>query len=130
MESANNTVLYHSGNDRVTSTQATVGGKTYDLADIDTVSLVAPVLRREYGYGLAVVGLILLIAGYLVWGVFLTPMLVGGVLIIAGLAIALAVQKSYTVHMTHRDKHVTTLQFPQRSQAEQFVRALNQAVKR
>lgn len=130
MESANNTILYRNGSDRVTSTQATIGGKTYDLADIDTVSLVAPVLRREYGYGLAVLGLILLVAGYIVWGVFLTPMLVGGVLIIAGIAIALTVQKSYTLHLTHRDKHVTTLQFPERSQAEQLVRALNQAAKR
>ena len=76
-----------------------------------------------------VLGLILLIAGYLVWGVFLTPMLVGGVLIVAGLAIAMTVQKSYTVHLTHRDKHTTTLRFPERSQAEQFVRALKQAGK-
>lgn len=130
MESANNANLYRNGSDYITSTQATIGGKTYDLADIDTVSLVAPVLRREYGYGLAVLGLILLIAGYIVWGVFLTPMLVGGVLIVAGIAIAMTVQKSYTVNLTHRDKHVTTLQFPERPQAEQLVRALNQAARR
>ncbi|KPV50405.1 hypothetical protein SE17_27140 [Kouleothrix aurantiaca] len=130
MEPAKHKILYENGSDRVTSSQAIIGGKTYELSDIDTVSVVAPVLRREYGYGLAIVGLVLLVAGYLVWGTFLTPMFVGVVLIIAGLAIALVVRKSYTVHLNHRDKQTTTIHFPRRAQAEQLVHALTQANKR
>ena len=130
MDTAQNTVLYQNGDDRITTSQATIGGKTYDLTDINSVSLVRPVLRPEYGYVLAVAGLVLLIAGYLVWGVFLTPMLAGGILLIAGIAMALTTKKSYTVHLNHRNQQATTLQFPARAEAEQFVRALNQAGKR
>lgn len=129
MEPVDQTVFYQSGGDRVTRSHAVVGGKTYNMDDIDTVSVVAPVLRREYGYGLAITGLVLLVVGYLVWGVFLTPTLVGAVLLVAGLAIAFAVQKNYTVHLNQRGKQLTTVQFPERAQAERFVQALTQAGK-
>jgi hypothetical protein len=128
MNSAHNSVLYDHGSNRITSTQAIVDGKTYNLSDIATASILAPVLRREYGYVLAAIGMVLLVVGYLVWGAFLTPMLAGAVLLIAGIAIAIVVRKSYIVLLKHRNAQLTKLQFPERAQAEQFMQALNQAI--
>lgn len=128
MNTTNSAVLYQHGDDHITGTQAIVNGNTYNLAEIATASIIAPVLRPEYGYGLAAVGLVLLVAGYLMWGAFLTPMLAGAVLLIAGIAIALIVRKTYTVLLKHRDAQLTKLPFSSRAQAEQFMKALNQAI--
>lgn len=130
MNATNSSVLYDHGNDRITSTQAIVNGTTYNLSDITTASIVAPVLRREYGYVLVAIGILLLVVGYLVWGAFLTPMLAGAVLLIAGIAIAITVRKNYTVLLRHRDTQLTKLQFAERVQAEKFMQALNQAINR
>lgn len=128
METTNSSVLYDHGRERITSTQMTVNGTTYNLADIATASIIAPTLRREYGYVLAAIGIVLLVVGYLVWGAFLTPMLAGAALLIVGIAIAVTVHKSYTVLLKHRDAQLTKVQFAERAQAEQYLRALNQAI--
>lgn len=120
--------LYRNGNDVVTGTRATLGGQTIDLADINTVSLIPPILRPEYGYGLAALGLVIGVVGYLVWGVFLTPVLAGVVLVIVGLALAFAVKTSYTVRLNRTNGQTTMVNFSDRSRAEQVVAALSRAL--
>lgn len=63
---------------------------------------------------LIAVGAVLLIAGYLVWGVFLMPMLAGLVLIIAGLELAAAVHRHYTVRLNQNDGQVLCFSLPTR----------------
>ena len=126
--SANETVLYRDGNDTITATSASLGGKTYDLAGIKSVSLVAPVLRPEYGYGLAGLGVVLLLAGYFVWGVFLTPMLAGVVLIVGGIALATIVRPTYTLNLNATNGQASSVSFASRARAEQAVAALSKAL--
>jgi hypothetical protein len=127
MSSVNNRTTYQQGGNTITSTQVVFGGDRYNLADITGTSRIAPTLKREYGYALIGVGVILLIAGYLVWGVFLTPMLVGTVLIVVGIAVALLVRRQFTVHLLQGERQLAALPFSTRAQAEQFLAAIKQA---
>lgn len=122
--------VYHEGNDTITDTHATLQGQTFDMAEVQSVSVVAPVLRRVYGYAAIGIGLLLLIVGYLVWGTFLTPMLVGAVLIVVGVCIALIVREAYTVRVNARNGHVTAIPFPRRTQSDQVVAALSEVLAR
>ena len=125
---ANESTLYQNGKDVITATSASLGGKTYDLASIKSVSLVAPVLRPEYGYGLVGLGILLAVVGYLVWGVFLTPMLVGVVLIIVGIAIVVMVHPTYTVNLNSANGQASSVMFADRGQAHRAVAALSKAL--
>lgn len=125
---SNEPALYQNGTDVITATRASLGGKTYDLAGIKSVSLVAPTLRPEYGYGLVGLGVILLLAGYFVWGVFLTPMLAGVVLVIVGIALAVMVHPTYTVNLNNANGQASSVAFTDRGQAQRAVAALSKAL--
>ena len=128
MDTMSENVLYHDGNDVITPGRAVLGGKTFDLTTIKNVSLVAPVMRREYGYAAAALGIVLLVLGYFVWGAFLTPMLVGVVLIVVGIGVATVVRHNYIVHLNAADGKATAIPFPDRSRAERALAALSQAL--
>lgn len=122
--------LYQDGNDLITETRAVLAGQAFDLADISSVSLTPPVLRQEYGYISIGLGLLLALVGYLVWGVFLTPMLVGVVLVIAGVALLTVVRQSYIVSLNRTNGQAATILFPDRARAERVVAALSGALSR
>ncbi len=124
----NTQAVYRDGNDLITDTHATLQGQTFDMNDIQSVSVVAPVMRRVYGYAAIGIGLLLLIVGYLVWGTFLTPMLVGAVLIVVGICIALIVREAYTVRVNAHNGHVTAIPFAKRTQSDQVVAALSKVL--
>lgn len=105
-----------------------VGNTSYDYADIATVSLVRPILLPLYGWVLAAVGLIVLLAGYFVWGVFLTPMLAGAVMLVAGVIIALMVRETYTVRLNPRSGEPVLLQFKDGAAAQRTVTKIGAAL--
>lgn len=105
-----------------------VGNTSYDYADIATVSLVRPILSPLYGWVLAAVGLIVLLAGYFVWGVFLTPMLAGAVMLVAGVIIALMVRETYTVRLNPRSGEPVLLQFKDAAAAQRTVTKIGAAL--
>ena len=127
MSRVDNSTLYQQGNNRITGSQVLFDGNRYNLADITSASLVGPTLKPEYGYLMTAIGIVLLIAGYLIWGVFLTPMLAGVVLIVAGIALAMLVRRNFTVHLNQGEQQIAALAFPTRAQAEQFLSAIKQA---
>ncbi|HEU4326585.1 MAG TPA: DUF6232 family protein [Roseiflexaceae bacterium] len=130
MEATNERVIYRSGNTVVTDTRANVSGQSYDLSNVAGVSLVTPNIPRWLGGVLIAVGVILLIVGYIVWeGVFLTPMLGGGVLIIAGAAVYALVRERYTVTITDKDGGQQQVQFTDGRQAQQLVEAISGAIR-
>lgn len=130
MEATSGTKVYSDDRNNISDTQAVLNGKTFALADINTISYVPPVLRPEYGYVLAAVGVVIFIAGYLVWGVFLTPMLAGAVFLIVGLAVAFAVRKTHTIRVTDTAAKVTEVDFTDRKRAQNVYKALNEALNR
>jgi hypothetical protein len=127
MSLVDNNAVYQQGNTSINDTQVVFDGNRYNLADITSASLVGPTLKPEYGYALMALGFVLLVAGYLIWGVFLTPMLAGLVLIVVGIALALLVRRNFTVHLNQHEQQIATLAFPTRLQAEQFLTAIKQA---
>ncbi|HEX5690688.1 MAG TPA: DUF6232 family protein, partial [Roseiflexaceae bacterium] len=115
------------GNTSITDREVVFDGNRYNLADITSASLVGPTLKPEYGYVLTALGIILLVAGYLIWGVFLTPMLAGAVLIVVGIALTLLVRRKFTVNLNRGEQQIAAVAFPNRRQAEQFLTAIKQA---
>lgn len=128
MTASSENALYRNGNDLVTETRASLGGQSIDLADVNNVSVVPPILRREYGYGLIALGFVIGLLGYIVWRTFLTPVFAGVVLIVVGLALTFAVKASYTVRLNRTNGQTTMVNFPDRSRAEQVVAALSRAL--
>ena len=94
-----------------------VSGTDYDLSDVQTVSLIRPVLNPGIGWGVAILGLIILVLGYVVWGTLLPPMIGGISLLIAGLVVALVVKPSYTVRMARANGEATQISFPTQASA-------------
>ncbi|GAB4206560.1 MAG: hypothetical protein OHK0022_33730 [Roseiflexaceae bacterium] len=130
MEATNERVIYRSGSTVVTDTRANVSGQSYDLSNAAGVSLVRPNIPRWLGGVLITVGIILLIVGYIVWeGIFLTPMLGGSVLIIAGAAIYGLVRERYTVTITSNSGEQQQVQFTDGRQAAQLVEAISNAIR-
>lgn len=120
--------IYRNGADVITARRAVIGGQSFDLEDIETVSLTNPVLNRTYGFVAIGVGIIIATLGYFVWeAVFLTPMLGGLSLIVVGVVLAFAVRPHYTVRLNRSDGTLTRLQFPNRAQAEQVLQAVRKA---
>lgn len=123
--------LYRDGNDVITETRAVVGGRTIELASVDSVSLVKPVLNPTWGWALAGVGALIAVIGYFVWGgVFLTPVFAGLALIVIGLVMAFMVRPSYTVRITDTSGAVTPLSFAKAGPAVNIANTLTQAVAR
>lgn len=131
MEATKERVIYRNGSTVVTDTSANISGQTYDLHGVAAVSMVPPTLRRWMGGVLLAIGLIILVAGYVVWsGVFLTPMLGGVVLIIVGAALYALAREHYTVTITRHDGQQTRLQVPDASQAQQLVEAISNVIRK
>lgn len=123
--------IYRNGADVITPRRAVIGGQSFELEGIETVSLTNPVLNRAYGFVAIGLGIILATVGYFVWdGVLLTPTLGGMSLIIIGVVLAFAVRPNYTVRLNRSDGTLTKLRFPNRAQAEQVLQAVRQAVAR
>lgn len=131
MAATNERVIYRNGSTVVTDTSANISGQTYDLHGVAAVSMVPPVLRRWMGGVLLTIGLIILVVGYFVWNrVFLTPMLGGVVLIIAGAALYAMVRERYTVTITRQDGQQTRLQVPDANHAQQLVEAISNVIRK
>jgi len=131
VDSGQERVLYRDGNDVITETRAVIGGRSIDLANIDSVSLIKPVLNPAWGWALVGVGALLAVIGYFVWdGVLLTPVFAGLALIVIGLVIAFMVRPSYTVRITDTSGAVTPLVFASRGPAANVANTLTQAVAR
>jgi uncharacterized protein YjeT (DUF2065 family) len=123
--------VYQSGNDRITDREAVLQGKSYDLGAIDSVSLIPPIMNRSYGFVSIGIGAVITILGYFVWqGIFLTPMLAGIALMIAGIVIVAMVKPHATVRINHTNGSTAELRFPTRAEAEQIVDALSLALQR
>ena len=105
-----------------------VGNETFDYADFSTVSFIRPILSPLIGWVVAVIGLIILVAGYIVWHVFLTPMLAGAVLLIAGIIVALMVRETYTVRLNRRTGEPLLLQFKDAATAQRTVTRIGAAL--
>lgn len=131
LETQNDAVIYRDGADVITADHAEIGGQSYDLREIETVSLTNPVLNRAYGFVAIGLGIILAVIGYFVWGgILLTPTLGGLALIIVGVVLAFAVRPNYTVRLNRSNGATTALRFPTRAQAEQVLQAVRSAVAR
>lgn len=114
---------------RATSTNhISVSGTDYDLSDVQTVSLIRPVLNRGIGWGVAIAGLIILVLGYVVWGTLLPPMIGGISLLIAGLVVALVVKPSYTVRMARANGEATQISFPTQASAGDALAQIDKAL--
>jgi hypothetical protein len=122
------TTYYQDGDVAVSDTQLTLGSTTYDLSNIATVSLIRPILNRTIGWITAAVGLIIGVAGYLVWGTFLSPMLGGLALLIAGLVVVATVRESYTVRMSPLAGQPVLIQFTNPVQAQKVVTAIGSVI--
>ncbi len=130
MEATNEREIYRSGSTVITDTRADISGHSYDLSNVAGVSLVTPNIPRWLGGVLIAVGVIVMIAGYVVWqGVFLTPMLGGGVLLIAGAAVYALVRERYTVTITDKGGRQQQVQFTDGHQAQQLVAAISGAIR-
>lgn len=112
----------------ITNGNVVANGQQYALANLATVSLIRPVLSRTIGWIVAVVGLIILVAGYLVWGVLLTPIVAGAALLIAGLVVAFTVKESYTVRLNMKNGPPVLLQFADQAEAQRTVTAIGAAI--
>ncbi|MBC8162436.1 MAG: hypothetical protein H7Z42_14595 [Roseiflexaceae bacterium] len=116
-------------NTRATSTDhISVNGTDYNLSDVKTVSLIRPVLNRGIGWGVAALGLVVLVLGYIVWQTLLPPMIGGVSLLIAGLVIALAVKPNYTVRMARAAGEPTLISFPTENSAREALVQIEAAV--
>lgn len=121
--------IYRNGADVITPRRAVIGGQSFDLDGIETVSLTNPILNRTYGFVAIGLGIILAVVGYFVWdAVLLTPTLGGLALIVVGFVLAFTVRPRYTVRLNRSDGTLTRLQLPTRQQAEQVLQAVRQAV--
>lgn len=105
-----------------------VNGQRYNVADLATVSLVRPVLSRTLGWAVAVLGLIIGVAGYLIWGILLTPIVAGAALLIAGLVVAFTVRESYTVRLNMKNGAPVLLQFADPIEAQHTTTAIGAAI--
>lgn len=129
IDSGQERVLYRDGNDLITETRAVVGGRSIELADIDTVSLIKPVMNPSWGWALAGVGALLAVIGYIVWdGLILTPVFAGLALIVIGLVVAFMVRPSYTVRITDASGTVTPISIAKAKPAADIANTLAQAV--
>lgn len=114
----------------VNGSQVMVAGSNYSLDDLSSVSLIRPILTRSLGWGVAVLGLVIGVLGYIVWGTFLTPMLAGVVLLIAGLVVAMTVREHYTVRINHNSGEPVLLKFQSAAEAQRTVTEIGNAIAR
>ena len=106
----------------------TAGGQTYPFSSIKTVSLIRPILTKGMGVGLAIVGAIILVLGYIIWGTFLTPMLAGLVMIIVGVTIAASVRQTYTVRLNRSSGDPALIQLTDQTAAQHAVTTIGAAL--
>lgn len=129
MATAPDRVLYHEGDILVSQTHVRVADQTHRLDDVDSVSLLPPILRRSYGVVALVAGVLLAVLGYLVWApLLLTPILAGAALALVGLVLTLVVRTRYTVRLHVRSGAVVPLYLEDRAQAQQIVAAITRVI--
>ncbi|GEM_PF-4659145 len=124
-------VLHRHENILVTEDKVIAEDRTYNTSDIDAVALDPPILRRSYGIALLALGIVITIAGYLVWqGLLLTPLIGGIALIIAGIVLMVTVRTRYTIRMKHKDGQTAMLHLSDPTQAEHTANAIDTALSR
>lgn len=128
MATVQDTPRYNVGNITVTDSRITTGNQTYHMNEIQSVSFVPPIVRRNYGLALIIVGAIIAIAGYFVWGTLLTPVAAGAILVVAGAAVMAFVRDNYTVRLNRTNGQINELKMPDAAQAQQFVQAVSSAI--
>lgn len=125
MEPTGETTLYRSGDTIVTDRQVRLGEASYPLSDIQTVSIVRPILKRSYGVIALAVGVVLTIVGYVVWnGVLLSPMVGGIALIIAGLALLATVRERYMLRLNGAGGNIAELSVADGGEAQRLAAAI------
>src|SRR4029078_3099983 len=108
MEATNETTVYQSGAAVAPNRQVRVGERSYPLSSFRAVTVVPPVLKRSYGVIALVVGIVLLIVGYIVCnGVLLSTMIGVIALVIAGVAIMATAHERYMVRLHGASGDVT-----------------------
>lgn len=120
--------VYNDRSTTVSDGAVMVNGQRYNIADVATVSMIRPILSKTLGWGVAVLGLIILVAGYIIWRTLLTPVVAGAAILIAGVVIALVVRESYTVRMTMKSGSPVMLQFANPTEAQHTVTAIGAAL--
>ena len=128
MDATGETVLYQDGQVVVTNRRVRLGERSYALSDVRSVALIRPILKRSYGWIALIVGIILMIVGYVVWnGVLLSPMVGGVALILAGVVLLVAVRERYIVRFNEPSGGVVELPLADGTQADRVVSALSQS---
>ena len=122
------TVLYQSGDDVVTPTQAMLYGQTFDLATVKSAALVRWVLRRNYGLWAIIIGLGITIIGVIIWRSLLTPVIAGPILLVVGLVLYFVVREQYMVVLGRQNGNPVTIPYADQGQASEVVGAVRQAL--
>lgn len=130
MEATNDRVLYRGDNAEITSTRATVNGQTVPLSEVISAGMGTRWVSKSAGWAALIVGLIILVVGYFVWGVLLTPMVAGFALMIVGIVLLTLRQKKHVVHLFGHDGSITAVATPTREEAERLISSLDEALKK
>jgi hypothetical protein len=113
----------------VTNARAVLGGKTYAMANITSVSMAEKPANRTPGIIIAVIGLVIAACLGLVGGNSnATGLLVGIAIIGAGVAIAVSAKPSYIIKIGSASGEGDGLVSEDREQIQKIVSAMNEAI--
>lgn len=125
VDSGSGEKIYYSDNEiTITSTRAILGGKTYAMANITSVSVAE--LQPNSGCGCAAIGVGLLMA----LGLFSSETVLFGLLGLVGVAVGLAIAntKAYVVRIGSASGESDALQHGNREYVQKIVDAVNDAI--
>jgi len=111
---------YQDGTVSITNARAVLGGKTYAMANITSVSMATIPANRKPGIVIAIIGL--LIAGVTNGGI------IGLLILAAGIVLAVIVKPSYVVRIGSASGEADGLVSPNIEYIQKIVNAVNEAI--
>jgi hypothetical protein len=122
------TTFYSDGAIRVTNARAVIGGKTYAMANITSVSMGTRPANRNPGIVIAIVGLLIAACTGIMASDGAGGIVFGILVLVAGIVVAVIAKPSYIVRIGSASGEADALVSKDREYIQKIVNATNEAI--